>query len=744
MIRSMRIHGVSTYARPVDVTGLRELNIFFGGNGTGKSTLSYVLEAPGDHPGCEIGWDGAPLPIIVYNERFKRRAFFEDPMVEGVFTLGEDNATTRAELEKARNTVESMEKQIATWQHALNGDNDQKGLRSRQADADENLRKLLWERRKKYAEHFRDALRGTHTMVLFAQAALNAWKIRGPVTTVPTFDDLRARAQVVLDQTTQRTPTIPRIGVGNLATLTRRAEPLLAMRIVGHTEVDLRALIEKLDHSTWVDHGRKYLTVTNGVCPFCQQPAPNDLATRLEALFDHRYAEQTQLVATIHDAYRNEVDRIEREIQAALASPVEHMDTAGFENAQLRLLIALKANLQKLHEKVVDPSVIRVLEPLRDLLGQLNVVVDEANVRIAAHNELVDNRKTATTQLQTDLWTLIVHDLSVDLEQYQKQSDETAREIKALESRISGTNSRRLDLLAEIRAKEATLTGTRDTARRINDRLAGCGFTGFRLEPTADDSAYTLVRPGSANAAAKSLSEGERTFVSFLYFHQMVRTGSRNRTTIVTPRVVVIDDPISSLDGEVMYVVAALVQQLVEDTRAKTSPIAQLFLLTHNAHFHHTVAQRLARPNSGWGERTTWWLVGKKADVTHIESRQNNPVRTSYQMLWAEYFRGRSANPPPPGLPNTMRRILEYWFTVLGHTKLNEITDGLDLGDVDTALAASLVPWAHDHSHGFLDDARPELSPEQVARYCTVFERIFRARHSSHWEMMERTVGAPA
>ncbi|MFD2879946.1 AAA family ATPase [Paenibacillus rhizoplanae] len=52
--------------------------------------------------------------------------------------------------------------------------------------------------------------------------------------------------------------------------------------------------------------------------------------------------------------------------------------------------------------------------------------------------------------------------------------------------------------------------------------------------------------------AKDTLSEGEKTFITFLYFYQLLK-GSNDISEIMTDKVVVIDDPISILDSSVLF-----------------------------------------------------------------------------------------------------------------------------------------------------------------------------------------------
>lgn len=50
-----------------------------------------------------------------------------------------------------------------------------------------------------------------------------------------------------------------------------------------------------------------------------------------------------------------------------------------------------------------------------------------------------------------------------------------------------------------------------------------------------------------------------------------------------------IDDPISSLDSSVLFMVSSLVRQLMFDIKNNSTDIKQLFVLTHNIYFHKEI-----------------------------------------------------------------------------------------------------------------------------------------------------------
>lgn len=59
--------------------------------------------------------------------------------------------------------------------------------------------------------------------------------------------------------------------------------------------------------------------------------------------------------------------------------------------------------------------------------------------------------------------------------------------------------------------------------------------------------------------AETTLSEGEITFITFLYFLQLTK-GSIDKDSISEDRILVIDDPVSSLDSNILFIVSSLLK----------------------------------------------------------------------------------------------------------------------------------------------------------------------------------------
>ena len=91
MIKSIKIQKEASFKEEVLIENLQKVNIIYGANGTGKSTISKVLsDTDGKYPECYVEWaDGTPLDVLAYNKDFRDRNFIEN--MPGIFTLGGSN-----------------------------------------------------------------------------------------------------------------------------------------------------------------------------------------------------------------------------------------------------------------------------------------------------------------------------------------------------------------------------------------------------------------------------------------------------------------------------------------------------------------------------------------------------------------------------------------------------------------------------------------------------------------------------
>ena len=215
--------------------------------------------------------------------------------------------------------------------------------------------------------------------------------------------------------------------------------------------------------------------------------------------------------------------------------------------------------------------------------------------------------------------------------------------------------------------------------------------------------------------------------------------GSQNTTGNTNNKIVVIDDPVSSLDNDILFIVSTLIRRLFRSISNNTSSIKQLFILTHNAYFFNEVTY-----NNGFlkNPEVRFVLIKKYNNETKIKNYINEkPINSTYDNLWNEI---RIAEKDKTSIhlvsiQNTMRRIIEYYFQFLGGIDIKNLHISNLLKDKDdVSIYKSLLSWVNSGSHSSFDDLFYVDSDDSLLeKYLIVFKKIFEdSGNIAHYNMM--------
>lgn len=730
MITDIEIAGVATYPVPgARLTDLKKINYLFGHNGCGKTTISRAVHDPSACAGYTLTWrDGRELATLVFNRDFAEASFGDQ--MQGIFTLGEDSTRAVAEIERLTGEIAGLDSDIVNLRRNLVGEDGNGGREAELVAARAALTEACWRSQIDHKGAFLGAFTGYRgsksdfCKKLLDEAEHNSSELK-------TLDVLAAEAATVFQDAATQEMAIAPISFDRFAVL--EASPILARSIVGRDDVVVAALIGRLGNSDWVKRGVEYLAEADGSCPFCQQPAPVGLLDDLNAFFDEQYEADLASIDLLRVSYEQAVNAAIARIDALVASRHRFMDAGILAERSTALKTAFELNIERITAKRKEPSGVVELDATIELTSAITALIAAANEATEQYNVTIRNLASAKSALIAQIWRFVVEERRTDLETYQTTEGALRRAIDGMRRSIGDKTTRRADLSHQRSAIEETITSVRPTVDSINRILSQYGFSNFRLEVAGErDDMYRIVRPDGSDAA-HSLSEGERSFITFLYFYHQL-AGSTSITGTAVEKVVVFDDPVSSLDADVLFVVSALIRKVVSDVRQNIGNIRQVFVLTHNIYFHKEVSFDRDRRNRA-RPFETFWIVRKRENVSSITRYDCNPVKTSYELLWDEV---RNPDRPNLTIQNTMRRIVENYLTVLGGLKQDEIV-ALFEGH-DAQICASLFSWINDGSHSTHDDIYVAVDDNAVQSYLRVFREVFeRTGHGAHYRMMMRT-----
>nr|VFK22346.1 MAG: Wobble nucleotide-excising tRNase [Candidatus Kentron sp. LPFa] len=580
MIESITIKKVATYGEePEKLSDLSQFNFLFGSNGTGKTTISSIIADERDYPECEVTWkNSAKLQPMVYNRDFIERNFNQSAELKGIFTLGEDQIDTLSGIETANKECDELTKKIEQWTKTLQGENAEGGKKAELKTLDLEFKENCWKKGKlKYADDkLKDAFKGYLTKEPFKNKLLE--ESSSNTESLLPLAELKKKAESIFGQTPTTEQSIPAIDATRL--LAHESNPILGKRVIGKDDVDIAAMIKKLDNSDWVRAGRSFYNTNEGVCPFCQQETTKGFAQSLNEYFDEAFERDSKAINDLVTNYSTDAERLERQLAEIIATPGKFLDVEKLKTEKALLDPKVTVNKQRLAGKKKEASRAVGLESLGSVVAKIESLIDSVNAKVTEHNERVANLSQERNTLTAQVWKFVLEELETDTEKYKKDKAKLEKAIESLEKQIETAEKDKQGKEVEIRKLEGQITSIQPTIDGINGLLSSFGFQGFSLAKVASGDSYKLVRSDGSDAKA-TLSEGERGFVTFLYFYHLLK-GSDSSSGITNDRVVVFDDPVSSLDSDILFVVGSLIKGLFEKVRAGTDHIKQIFVLTHN------------------------------------------------------------------------------------------------------------------------------------------------------------------
>lgn len=602
-------------------------------------------------------------------------------------------------------------------------------LQQEQATLDSNLDDTCWSVQQKYGAEFSEALVGYRgSKRFFRNKCLQEY----PNLNAKSLTELQEIRDLYRAAYGEKRDEYPLYLEIDEAEVKRQEEcPLLAQRISGSSETPVGKFIEFLNNSDWVKQGIGYTEKADGKCPYCQQPLPPSIQQDIEAFFDETYEKECAAMRTYQMQYEAFTKALLSKLRSTHDNPIPILDYVLFKSEVDVLGATIEANKKTIHDKITSPSTLVRIDSVEPIVQRINKIIGDFNNTIKRNNEIVRNKAREKDRCKKLLWQYFTNKLRQPIQQHKKDYDGKTNGINSLRDKIKEQSDKKSRIEKQIEEKEATLTSVIPTVNAINGILKRFGFEGFYLAENAEEKGtYKIVRPDGTNAQ-KTLSEGEYNFITFLYFYHLIY-GSQDKTRILADKVVVIDDPISSLDSNVLFIITTLIRAMLQDCKDGKKGIQQVFIFTHNVYFHKEVTflgSREKYPTT----KTAFWILKKTNNITEIVRHDKNPIQTSYELLWLE-LKDLNAQSRLT-IFNTLRRILEYYFNIIGGMDYEECINKFQ-GE-DKIICKALISCINEGSHFITDDFVMCYESETLDNYLQVFRLIFeKMGHGSHYRMM--------
>ncbi len=684
----------------------KRISFIFGKNGTGKSTITAEIRKL--TPTYDVYVFQGFVNIIDENRRLN------------AVVLGEENAEISRQIEAKKNELETKNLEIESIKKTL------------QKPEDENISNF-WTKKTDAENEYKDEEKKIDDF--YSKSASKIKKIKNPIVAQPTYnkrnfqDDITGAAILSKEELEQNIATIksevknaldiifPKIDFEALKNYTNS---ILKKSVV--ERVKLCRLENSTDKREFAQKGLA-IHKKGDTCAFCGNKIQD---TTWDELVSYFSADE---VKAFQDEIQNKIDEIDKILEEITAL---NIDVDNFYPSFVGKAKEIECELEK--EKKATTDYLYILrksldEKLKYLFEESQIIEEDylsnieeiekeyANIkRNNNENDLTQKQKESVNKIRKHYVKECLNEFDYDAELVRLNTLDATKTLRTNEfnseaEKITGSgglNEIAKSIQDEIIALQNDTKNEILLAENINKKLKH--MVSFELVHVEDEESkgYYRIKNSSTGCEREitELSTGEKNVIAFLYFIEKLDEIKENPSN--KPRVIVFDDPMSSNDDGMQYLIIEELQKLMK----RLYETDHFILLTHNKHFYLNVKyghrynkDRFIRFQSD-GRKTHFKIL----------NNENEDYKTSYESLWCELKLLFSIETVTADLLlNPIRRIIETF------TKFNAIDKGNFCNPVDGAMKLFNV-----NSHS-IDDVEAELNGKTKREIIQMFYDCFSA-----------------
>ena len=721
MITKIKMNNVASYKNLTSLETDKKVNLLYGLNGTGKSTLSNFLYNRSDDKFADCSIEGLMETdtILVYNQQFIKDNFYETEDIPGIFTLSKENKEIKELIDKAKNEISIIE-------------NNHKVLDAEMervsSEYEENLKawqKKIWA--------IKDEFTGKDSVLAYCLDGLKKSKSQ-----LFTFlmdrekvsEEIDYEIESLIKEAEEITSGEGKVlSINKIGLIEDKLEKseLLKKVIVGNNNSTVASVIEELKNSDWVNKGMEFIDTDEdpSLCPFCQQKTiSKEFVEQIYKYFDNSYEDDKNKLSFLLKDYSDKAFYIFDEIEKLKANRFLNNNINDIERNLLTLENLIKSNKSKIEDKINTPSLSVTLESSEKVVSNINKIIEDANQRILEYNKKIENIEASRNKIKEKFWNLMQIRFDTIINDYNKKKKEHDNYVKEYNKKIDGFKEEIENQQSIIRENQKKTVNIDEAIDNIKRTLLDIGIMESSIEKYSDEeSLYHIKRTDCEdNHVFQTLSEGEKMVISFLYFLERCKGEVKSDSTS-TNKIIIIDDPISSLS----HIHVFNIGRLIHNEFLRTDKYEQIFVLTHSLYFFY----ELTNINHEQRESTQkLFRLCKNEGGSSFNIMKYEEIQNDYQAYW---YIIKDQNQPPALIANCMRNIIEYFFNFVEKQDYNNVFQKPELQKTNF-MAFNRYMNRESHSKGQNIFDTKEFNYSDFKR---AFELVFQhTGYSKHYKKM--------
>jgi wobble nucleotide-excising tRNase len=470
-------------------------------------------------------------------------------------------------------------------------------------------------------------------------------------------EDIQAITKIIFSEI-----KIPQTDIGEVLqqSVSIIATDSLAKKITEFQDIVEEDDIRKVE--PWYKFGnelfKKINSNQNKKCPLCNSHIDDifpDLLKSFSAYFDKEYE---QFIGNIDEQIAivelqiNTINEAKTNYDKLLKLYIKYSDFVNYSPSEFStkeidiLLTNLKDELVNKKNNSNKQKTYDFTE-LDSLLKLHNQVMSELSTYVESMQENLISKIKSPSSIETSIRELYKSIVYKSLDTKQNGIDKYHNNCnvkKETEKKIGILQEEKVQRLKELKLE----------AKKVGEYLLRLGINHFTIDLNEDSVEDNILIKYKTQTQIKSrlkntLSEGEKTALAFSYFLSKVTSETKNPSQTI----VVIDDPISSLDDNRIYNTASIIHNVFRDYK-------QLFILSHNFFFLKYIFPLFSK------EKNCYIMSSTGKIDTLPKSLQNFQTPYYYMIESIDCFLtdiDKNYDEARKYLPNYIRRILETFFS---------------------------------------------------------------------------------
>lgn len=590
----------------------KKINIIYGRNYSGKTTLSRILRSletgklPDRYDSPEFTVllsDGSEITdknlsdctknIRVFNKDFVKEnlrfIYNQDETIEPFAVLGEKNVEIETEILEIEDVIGSdiEGKESGLYLKQKHKEDILQKLKKIDEKHTKNIEDLLYQE----ANHSKTGIRNNPNK--YGDQNYNISKLKTEIETIllPTYIPLTKEKKQEYEKTIveEEKVVIPSVLAPELAfdRHCKIAQELL-LRSISDTN-KISELISEAALNEWVKNGMSLHEGKRNTCAFCNNEISkkrwNDLHAHfdqeskiLERDIDKAIEEIEKEKETIEMFFMEDKDGFYTKYQSKAEELKEKFNSAATDyNEQLDMIISqLKSRKEKI---TVSTSFNRPENKVNIITEIIDQYAELISVSNNFSNQLIKEKNAIREKLR--LQEVYEFCERINYTNLREEEGNAKKETAEAQEEVDRIKAEILEKEAEKEEKIRQLSNEVNAAKMITCFLRkSFGHNSLSLkavipkDESPKNARFKVLRDGKC---AYNLSEGECGLIAFCYFMATLKSSDRKSTKII----IWIDDPVCSLDANhIFFVYSLLVSEVI-----KSENLEQLFISTHNLDF---------------------------------------------------------------------------------------------------------------------------------------------------------------